>query len=156
MLRLLIMRLREFYLSCIFSQNLLGRSIYSTGFIFRSRKNQVLIQDGSSHIFFGSSVSLSSNVCFEGSYVMIAANVAFVGNDHSLSLAAPMFATQGEKASNFTSIGSDVWIGYGAIIMGGVRLGEGCVVAAGAVVTKDVSPYAIVGGNPAELIRYRS
>lgn len=52
-------------------------------------------------------------------------------------------------------IGSDVWIGRGATILGGVKIGNGAVVAAGSVVTKDVEPYAIVGGNPAKLIKYR-
>lgn len=50
---------------------------------------------------------------------------------------------------------NDVWIGHGATIMGGVTLHNGCIVAAGSVVTKDVPPFAIVGGNPAKLIRYR-
>lgn len=49
----------------------------------------------------------------------------------------------------------DVWIGENALIMSGVTLGQGCIVAAGAVVTKDVPPYAIVGGVPAKVIRYR-
>lgn len=49
----------------------------------------------------------------------------------------------------------DVWIGYGATIMSGVHIGQGAVVAAGAVVTKDVPPYAIVGGVPAKVIKYR-
>lgn len=52
-------------------------------------------------------------------------------------------------------IGNDVWIGYGAMIAGPVRIGDGAVVAGGAVVTKDVPPYAIVGGVPAKVIRYR-
>lgn len=52
-------------------------------------------------------------------------------------------------------IGHDVWIGANAIILGGIRLGQGAVVGAGAVVTKDVEPYAIVGGIPARVIRYR-
>lgn len=52
-------------------------------------------------------------------------------------------------------IQNDVWVGYGVIIMAGVTLHNGCVVAAGSVVTKDVPPYAIVGGNPAKVIRYR-
>ncbi|TPN76148.1 CatB-related O-acetyltransferase [Mesorhizobium sp. CU2] len=52
-------------------------------------------------------------------------------------------------------IGNDVWIGRRAIIMPGVHIGDGAVVGAGAIVTKDVAPYAIVAGNPARLIRYR-
>lgn len=50
---------------------------------------------------------------------------------------------------------NDVWIGHGATVMAGVTLHNGCVVAANAVVTKDVPPYAIVGGNPAKILRYR-
>ncbi len=49
----------------------------------------------------------------------------------------------------------DVWVGYRATIMSGVHIGQGAVVAAGAVVTKDVPPYAIVGGVPAKVIKYR-
>jgi virginiamycin A acetyltransferase len=52
-------------------------------------------------------------------------------------------------------IGHDVWIGLNATLLTGIRIGHGAVIAAGAVVTKDVPPYAIVGGVPARLIRYR-
>lgn len=57
--------------------------------------------------------------------------------------------------SKRTTIGHDVWIGTNAIIKKGVHIGIGAVIASGAVVTKDVEPYAIVGGCPAKLIRYR-
>ena len=52
-------------------------------------------------------------------------------------------------------IGNDVWIGANAIILQGVTIGDGAIIAAGAVVTKDVPPYAIVGGVPAKVIKYR-
>jgi len=52
-------------------------------------------------------------------------------------------------------IGNDVWVGYSVMLMPGVTIGDGAVVGAGSVVTRDVPPYAIVGGNPAKLIRYR-
>ena len=52
-------------------------------------------------------------------------------------------------------VGNDVWIGHGAIILPGVQIGDGAVVGAGAVVTRNVPPYAIVGGSPARLIRHR-
>lgn len=52
-------------------------------------------------------------------------------------------------------IGNDVWIGYEAVIMAGVHIGDGAIIAARAVVTKDVSPYTIVGGTPAKEIRKR-
>jgi hypothetical protein len=52
-------------------------------------------------------------------------------------------------------IGSDAWVSFGSYVLSGVTIGDGAVVAAGAVVTKDVPPYAIVGGNPAKVIRHR-
>ncbi len=52
-------------------------------------------------------------------------------------------------------VGDDVWIGVEAFIMPGVKIGQGAIVAARSVVTKDVPPYAIAGGNPARVIRYR-
>lgn len=55
----------------------------------------------------------------------------------------------------YTTIGHDVWIGHGAIVNAGITIGNGAIVAAGSVVTKDVKPYSIVGGNPAKFIRYR-
>lgn len=54
-----------------------------------------------------------------------------------------------------TYIGNDVWVGSHVLINGGVHIGNGACIAAGAVVVKDVPPYAIVGGVPAKLIRYR-
>ncbi|MBF0378643.1 MAG: CatB-related O-acetyltransferase [Desulfamplus sp.] len=54
-----------------------------------------------------------------------------------------------------TSLGHDVWIGTRAIIPGGISIGTGSIVAAGAVVTKDVPPYTFVGGNPAKIIKMR-
>ena len=58
-------------------------------------------------------------------------------------------------ALNFQRIGHDVWIGANALILPEVTIGDGAVIAAGAVVTRDVPPYAIVGGVPARVIRYR-
>jgi acyl-[acyl carrier protein]--UDP-N-acetylglucosamine O-acyltransferase len=52
-------------------------------------------------------------------------------------------------------IEDEVWLGTNALIMSGVRIGKGAIVAAGAIVTKDVPPYAIVGGNPARIIKMR-
>jgi acetyltransferase-like isoleucine patch superfamily enzyme len=52
-------------------------------------------------------------------------------------------------------IGNDVWIGSGVTILSGVNIGDGAVVSAKSVVVKDVPPYAIVGGNPAKVIKYR-
>lgn len=59
-----------------------------------------------------------------------------------------------EEYGNVT-IGNDVWIGYGAVILDNVSIGDGAIIAAGAVVSKDVEPYSIVGGVPARLIKKR-
>lgn len=59
------------------------------------------------------------------------------------------------KTNGNINVGSDVWLGTDVIILSGVTIGHGAIVAAGSIVTKDVEPYAIVGGNPARLIKYR-
>jgi virginiamycin A acetyltransferase len=57
--------------------------------------------------------------------------------------------------NNFVIIGNDVWVGINAIILAGVKIGDGAVIGAGAVVTRDVPAYAIVAGVPAKILRYR-
>ena len=64
-----------------------------------------------------------------------------------------MFQVPGRKGD--TVVGNDVWIGMNALIMPGVTIGDGAIIAAGSVVAKDVEPYAVVGGNPAQPIRKR-
>ena len=65
------------------------------------------------------------------------------------------FDTRSFLAAGDTIIGDGCWIGSRAMIMQGVKLGEGAVVATGAVVTQDVPPYAVVGGVPAKILKYR-
>ncbi len=66
-------------------------------------------------------------------------------------------AMQGKSYPNKGNVivGNDVWIGYNATILAGVRIGDGAIIAANATVVKDVEPYSIVGGNPARLIKKR-
>ena len=63
---------------------------------------------------------------------------------------------QGFEEERIMYIGDDVWIGTNVIILPGVNVGSHCIIGAGAVVTKDVPDYAIVGGSPARVIRYRN
>lgn len=66
------------------------------------------------------------------------------------------FATHGYfQEDKQVVIGNDIWIGENALILGGVTIGDGAIIAAGSVVTKDVDPYAIVGGVPARTIKHR-
>lgn len=99
-----------------------------------------------------------------GHYVSIAQECAFMLNaEHSINhLSTYPFKVKvlNEKMPEAFSKGDiiiedDVWIGYRSIIMSGVHIGQGAVIAAGTIVTKDVPPYAIVGGIPAKIIKYR-
>ena len=74
--------------------------------------------------------------------------------DKSILTVHPVYSAPATQLKK-TIIKNDVWIGHGAIINAGVTIDNGAIVAAGSVVTKDVPAYAIVGGNPAKLIRYR-
>lgn len=91
-----------------------------------------------------------------GSYCAIANGVRFItDNDKHLlnSISSYPFQNNQSDKSKGIVIGNDVWIGMGAIILPGVRIGDGATVAAGAVVDKDVPPYTIVGGVPAKVIK---
>lgn len=98
-----------------------------------------------------------------GNFVSIARGVKFIlGGNHNINT----FSTYpfkvmvlGEHQEAWTKgpiiVEDDVWIGTDAMILSGVKIGKGAIIAAGSVVTKDVPPYALVGGNPAKVIRYR-
>ena len=95
-----------------------------------------------------------------GSHVMFGPEVTIRGGNHRIDLKGYYMdqVHEGLKRPGDdlgVVIEDDVWVGTRAVILSGVTVGRGAVVAAGAVVTKDVEPYAIVGGNPARLIRYR-
>jgi virginiamycin A acetyltransferase len=68
---------------------------------------------------------------------------------------AGYFVNENTQKRVVTKIGNDVWIGCNSVIVPGVKVGDGVIVGAGSVVTKDVPPYAIVAGVPAKIIRYR-
>ncbi len=107
-----------------------------------------------------------------GRFCSIAADVKVVRGTHPITFpyatTSPIFfSVRKQTGVTFTaeerfnellasiSIGNDCWIGQRVLIVGGVKIGDGAVVLAGAVVTKDVPPYSIVGGVPAKILRYR-
>lgn len=110
-----------------------------------------------------------------GRYCSIADQVVFGHQEHPVDWLStssftydPEFMGRSEAASRFQPrplptdakrapivIGNDVWVGFRSYIRRGVRLGDGCIVGAGAVVTRDVPPYAVVAGNPGRIVRYR-
>ena len=98
-----------------------------------------------------------------GSYCSISQDSKFLlGGEHNINTISTypfkvkLFGEEKEAGSKGNIIiHDDVWIGANAVICSGVEIGQGAVIAAGAIVTKNVPPYAIVGGNPAKIIKYR-
>jgi acetyltransferase-like isoleucine patch superfamily enzyme len=89
-----------------------------------------------------------------GAHVRIAANTTIVASQHAFERTDEVIARQGFTASGIV-IEDDVWIGAGVCVLDGVRVRTGAILAAGAVVTRDVDPFTIVGGVPATVLRAR-
>lgn len=101
-------------------------------------------------------VITSSNGIYIGNNVLIAANCYLGGGRYITDrLDIPMME-QGIFSQGKTIIEDDVWLGAGAIALDGVRIGKGCIVGAGAVVTKDLPDYSVAVGVPAKVIKTRS
>lgn len=90
-----------------------------------------------------------------GRFLLMAPEVSIIGKDHSFGKIGTPICFSGREDIPETTIGDDVWIGSRAIIMVGVTIGDGSIIAAGSIVTKDVPPFSIVGGIPARVITYR-
>ncbi|PKM68829.1 MAG: acetyltransferase [Firmicutes bacterium HGW-Firmicutes-2] len=91
-----------------------------------------------------------------GKYVMMGPDVIIYTRNHDIQNTSVPMMDCGETPPRAVIIGDDVWIGARAIILPGVRIGQGAVIGAGAVVTKDVGDYDIVGGVPAKNIGNRT
>lgn len=91
-------------------------------------------------------IKIGSNVLFGPGVYLVAAN-------HRYKKGQLISEQEGEQ--RFVEIGNDVWIGANAIVLPGVKVGQGSVIGAGAVVTSDVPPYSVVAGNPAKIIKKR-
>lgn len=118
------------------------------------------------HSFCGYDCTLLN--CEIGAFCSIADNVYIGGSHHPMHFGStsPVFLSHKDSIKTkfakhiysnlpLTTIGSDVWIGHGAKIKAGITVGHGAVIGMGAIVTKDVKPYSVMGGNPARLIKYR-
>jgi maltose O-acetyltransferase len=101
----------------------------------------------------GSIIGSTAEV-FIGDYVLMGPQVLIVTSNHGTKLGIPMMQQLSEPAPVY--IGNDVWIGGRCIILPGVKISDGAVVAAGAVVTNDVPENAIVAGVPARVVKMRT
>ncbi len=90
-----------------------------------------------------------------GNDVMMGPDCIIYTRNHAFSDTSIPMRKQGFSEEKPVIIGNDVWIGGRVIILPGVHVGNGAIIGAGAVVTKNVPDYAIVGGNPAKIIKYR-
>lgn len=111
-------------------------------------------------VFIGPGAILLASESFIrlGNKIMFGPNVTMMGGDHNTSVIGQYMYDVTEKLPENDVpiiIEDDVWIGTGAIILKGVTIGEGSIVAAGSVVNKDVAPYSIVGGVPAKVLKMR-
>lgn len=156
----LLRRLRTLVIAKINSIEM-GNGIH-IGKNFRSWSTSYKIIE--SYTYIGKNAHFETNFKI-GKFCLIANEVAFVGrHDHDYKVIgtpirfAPWIGSK-INPSPYTEEGviieDDVWIGYRAIIMSGVTIGKGSIIAAGALVTKSVEPYQIVGGNPAKPIASR-
>lgn len=128
------------------------------------------------YTFIGKNATIGPATSQIGSFCSIAPDVIIGPNSHDISeVTTSTFIHAYSSSLNYQSeklldsykyykqslnrkktiIGHDVWVGYRAIILPGIVVGDGAIIGAGSIVTKDVAPYSLVGGNPAKHIRYR-
>ncbi len=138
---------------------------FLAGKLFRSAGKEINIEKG---VFFGSGqfvsigdysgIGINASIAGEvkiGSYVMMGPEVMIYTYGHQFNdLEKPMIF-QGNSQVKPVIIEDDVWIGARVIILPGVTIGRGSIIGAGSVVTKDVPAYAVMGGNPAKIVKMR-
>lgn len=157
-----IILIRDWYLTRIkWKKHSFGKKFHAGRNVILGGKRDISI---GYYCYLGAGTSINSDALI-GNYVFTANNVAFVGkNDHLFNeigkpiLMSSRFADLDyplSKGKNLVTIEDDVWIGYGSILMSGITIGQGSIIAAGAVVTSDVEPFSIYGGVPAKKIGNR-
>ena len=111
---------------------------------------KIKVNDGT---FIGHKCTISGNDCkiSIGKNCDISSQVSFVAGSHKIDIDGPRIA--GEGFSSDIYVGNRVWIGYGAIILGGVTIGDNVIIGAGSLINKDIPANSIYGGVPARLIR---
>lgn len=150
----------------IYEQELELRAAFWRMFFYHMGKNVQIARNctfvNPKEITLGSYVFINHHVEFEatdgeiiiGNFVLFGMHARIINSNHIFTDWKKPIYLQGKSQAKIV-IEDDVWIGMNVIILPRVTIGRGAVVAAGAVVTKDVVPYSIVGGVPAKIIKYR-
>lgn len=157
-----LLSIRDFYLVKIkWHTYSIGRNFHAGARVRIWAKDTLRIGD---NFYIGRDSQIETN-CIIGNNVIIANKVGIVGKyDHcyqQIGTSIRLSAQIRDKDYNWkgnglvTTIGDDVWIGYGATVLSGVNIGDGAIIAAGSVVIKDVEAYAVYGGNPAKKLGER-
>lgn len=135
--------------------------------IFNSTKNSFTVKKGAifgdgRSIIIGNKSEIGTNarimikgILRIGDNVMMGPDVLIIDNNHRFSDTKIPMIEQGNYSPKDITIEDDVWIGGRVIILPGVKIGKGSIIGAGSVVTKNIDPYSIVGGNPAKIISSR-
>jgi len=151
-LKYLLKKIRVWFLLHFkYSFKKVGENFYC-GHSLSVRKGTVTVGN---NVFIGSYANLAVCDLRIGNFVMFGPRVGIVGGDHDYTKVGTPIRNTGRSKELPVVIEDDVWIGYNATIMQGVKIGEGSIVAACSLVTKNVEPYTIVGGVPAKLIKHR-
>lgn len=106
------------------------------------------------HVGIGKNLTVEASVLI-GDDVLLSSNVSLIGNDHLFDDPSSTVYWQGRASNKEIIIEGDNLLGFGVTVIGSVRIGKGCIVGAGSVVTKDLPPYTICAGVPARVIRAR-
>lgn len=106
-------------------------------------------------VYIGNNCHFSVDDLTINNYVMIASQVSIVGGDHRFDIVGVPCRDTGRANRLGVYIDKDCWIGHGVIILDGVRIHEGAIIAAGSIVTKNIEAYSVVAGIPARFIRKR-
>jgi acetyltransferase-like isoleucine patch superfamily enzyme len=158
----LIRQLRFLYLvNVTWRKYKIGKNIYAGARVYLWARERLEIGN---NFYIGRDSQIETD-CVIGDNVIFGNKVAIVGkyDHHFQKIGLPIRLAPRIRDMHYnwkglgqiTIIEDDVWIGYGSIVMSGIKVSKGCIIAAGSIVTKDTEPYYIYAGNPARKLRSR-
>lgn len=149
MIKLIYRWLKSFFLIKGLRLHSVKKPIFFGGF---SKIHKSLVTEP--YVFINRGCLIYPNVKI-GAFSMLANNVSIIGDDHIYRIVGNPIMFSGRPILKSTIIGRDVWIGAFSIVMTGVSIGDGAIIAAGSVVTKNIEEFSIYGGVPAKKIKNR-